>query len=128
MKTVLGTLAAVNVAAAAGLAGLLIFVDDVPLLVLAIALGLLLQGGYTLAYLAGALAQFEPHARQVFLIGHTLALLVGLLGAVSTVAYNINPPNGDNEYGPMTVALLILTLAVIAVWSEALLEKRARTA
>lgn len=118
MKTIVATLSAVNVVAAFGLGGVFVATNDVPWIVLAISAGLLAQGGYTLLHLTGALERYQPYARHLLLSGQSLALMIGLLGAVSSMTYNVNPPNGDNEYGPLTVAILILTLAAATLFAE----------
>lgn len=88
------------------------FAPDVPPLVLGLALGLVTQGGYTLAYLAGLLDRFQPAARRLLLVGNAVAAIVGSIAFVTGGVRNLHPETVDPEYGPMTVALLITTLGV----------------
>ena len=116
MKTVLGTLSMINLVMGAALLGLAAFTTDMPPLVTALGLGLLIQAGYTLAYMAGRLDRFQPWSLRALLAGQTVSLLVGFFGFVSSALYNVNPPNGDYEYGPLTVGVLIAFHAAAALW------------
>jgi len=104
MKTVLVTLSLINMALGALLIGLLLVIDGTPVVVvLGLAIGLLIQGAYTLAYVYGRLERFEPWSLRALLVGQTVALVVGLMGFATSALYNIDPPAGDYEYGPLTV-------------------------
>jgi hypothetical protein len=117
MKTILATLSVINVLMGLMLLGLMFVAEDTPLMVvLALAIGMLAQGGYTLAYLAGVLGGFEPWSRRVLLGGQTVALVVGLSGFASSALYNLNPPGGDYEYGPLTVGALIALQGAATLW------------
>ena len=120
MKTILATLSVINVLMGVMLIGLLLVAEGTPMVVLALALGMLAQGGYTLAYLAGVLEAFEPWSLRALLAGQTVALVAGLVGFASSALYNLNPAGGDYEYGPLTVGALIAlqaaaTLRIYAV-------------
>jgi hypothetical protein len=91
--------------------------------VLALALGLLIQAGYTLAYVAGRLERFEPWALRALLAGQTVAFVVGAVGFASSAVYNIDPPAGDYEYGPLTVGALIALQAAVTLWMFAVRER-----
>ena len=120
VKTVLATLSVIGGVLGLFLIGLFGFTEGNPLLVLALGLGLVIQGVYTLAYMTGRLETFEPWSLRALLAGQTIALLTGLLGFVSSALYNINPPEGDYEYGPLTVGAVITVQAVTALWVYAL--------
>lgn len=117
MKTILATLSVINVLMGLMLLGLAFVAEDtLVMVVLALAIGMLAQGGYTLAYLAGVLGAFEPWSRRVLLGGQTVALVVGLSGFASSALYNLNPTGGDYEYGPLTVGALIALQAAATLW------------
>lgn len=124
MRTILATLSLINMAMGALLLGLLFVTDGTPVLVvLALALGLLIQGGYTLAYVSGRLERFEPWSLRALLVGQTVALLVGLMGFTTSALYNIDPPAGDYEYGPLTVSALIALQALATLGAYAIRER-----
>jgi hypothetical protein len=116
VKIGLGVLSAVNLLAGMALVALWLSVGREPMIVLVLAVVLIVQGGYSLAYVAGALDRAQPAARGLLLAGSTAALAVGAVGFVVGAGVNLRPTNPDPEYGPMTVALLLAThgLAVLA--------------
>lgn len=116
MRIVLGTLSALNVAMGLLLVGVFVFTTGNALIVLGLGAGLLLQGGYTLVLMVGALSRWEPLSSRLLLVGQTVAMLVGVLGSTSSALYNISPPNGDYEYGPLTVGFLIAAQAALSLW------------
>lgn len=116
MKTVLGTLSVMNALMGVGLLGLFVASEDVPPVVVAIGLGLLIQAGYTLAYMAGRLDSFAPWSLRALIVGQTVAVVVGAVGFLTSAVYNINPPGGDPEYEPLTVGALISFQASVALW------------
>ncbi|MFB3044099.1 MAG: hypothetical protein ACE1Y9_01330, partial [Acidimicrobiia bacterium] len=126
MKTVLLTLSVINGLMGFALIGLFIITDDTPLVVVALGVGLLIQAGFVLAYLSGVLEALEPWSLRAILVGETVALLVGFFGFVSSALYNINPPGGDYEYGPLAVAALIGFHAVVALWVFAIPKQAER--
>lgn len=116
MRTVIATLSAINVVAGVGLLALAALLEA-PLLVVAIGVGMISQGGYTLLYVAGTLQRWTAISRQLLLVGSTLALAVGGVAFTQSILYNIQPPNDDPEYGPMSMAFLI-TVHAVAVLSR----------
>lgn len=116
MNTILGTLSALNGAMGLGLVGLFLFADDNPLIVLAIGAGLIVQAGYTIAFMNGRLDGFGNWSLRLLIVGQTAALVVGFLGSVSSARYNLSPTNGDYEYGPLAVGALIASQAAVALW------------
>jgi hypothetical protein len=103
----------VNVAAGLGLGGLWFkFREDtgMPIVVLLVALSLLIQGEFTLGHLQGLLRQWG-----LFVAGETAAALVGGIAIIQGVIYNLNPTNGDYEWGPLMAATLMTTHATIGL-------------
>ncbi len=107
IRIVISTQSIVNVAAGAGLLVLYLSQSNVPVFVLILSLVLLLQGFYTVAFVAGVLRSHHDGARYLQLGGSTLALIVGAVGFAVGFFANLGPANADPEYGPMTIALLI---------------------
>jgi len=114
MKTTVATLSTLNLAGGAGLAVLYV-IDTSPPIVLALSVALLIQGGYTLALIAGVLDSHQDTALHLQLVGSTLALVIGAVGFLIGFLANLNPPTGDPEYGPMTIAALIAAHALISL-------------
>ncbi len=108
-------LATINGAMGLFLAGLYVVTDNTPPIVIILALGLIIQGGYTLAHLMGRLEQFQPWSMRALLVGETVALVIGGLAFVASGLRNVAPPNGDYEYGPFVVGALIATQALAAL-------------
>ncbi|MFB3052181.1 MAG: hypothetical protein ACE1Z0_09370 [Acidimicrobiia bacterium] len=115
MKTVLATLSTINGAMGLFLIGLYVLTDSHVPIVMILALGLIIQGGYTLAHLSGRLQRFEPWSVRALLVGETVALVAGGLAFVASGLRNVAPPNGDYEYGPFVVGALIATQALVAL-------------
>jgi hypothetical protein len=102
-----------NLAAGLGLGGLWFkFRHDpgMPIVVLFVALSLFIQGGFTLGHLRGLWRQWG-----LFAAGESAAALVGGLAIIQGVIYNLNPTNGDFEWGPLTAATLLATQATIGL-------------
>ena len=115
MKTVLATLSTINGAMGLFLIGLYVLTDSHVPIVMILALGLIIQGGYTLTHLSGRLRRFEPWSVRALLVGETVALVAGGLAFVASGLRNVAPPNGDYEYGPFVVGALIATQALAAL-------------
>ena len=126
MRTVLATLSVINGLMGFALIGLFIITDGTPPIVVALGVGLLIQAGIVLAYMSGVLEALEPWSLRAILVGETVALLVGFFGFVSSTLYNINPPGGDYEYGPLAGAALIGFHAGVALWVFAIPERPGR--
>ena len=116
MRTVVATTSIINVGFGVFVTGLFILTDNNPWVVLAIGLGLIVQGGYTLAYMSGRLGA-EPWATRGVLAGQTVAMTVGLgagvIGVIETLTLDTT---GHPEYGPMAAAGLITLQAVSALY------------
>ena len=105
MQASISALSIVNISAGLALLGLYASASSPPRLVLMVALALLIQGSYTVAFLADAFRARPKAARLLQLGGSTLALLVGAVGFGAGLLANID--STDPEYGPMTTSLLI---------------------
>ncbi|MEE8407865.1 MAG: hypothetical protein V3S32_12055 [Acidimicrobiia bacterium] len=115
MRIVLATLSVINIVSGLFLMALFLSTEGNPLLVLFLAVGLITQGGYTLWYMGRRSGSSEPWSCRVLLTGETIALLVGVGGITIAVINNINPANGDYEYGPIAVGGLIAAQAFAAL-------------
>lgn len=107
-----------NVAAGLGLGGLWFkFRNDagMPIVVLLIALSLVVQGGYTLGHLRGIWKGWGLPSFPLFVTGETAAALVGGVAILQGVIYNLNPTNGDYEWGPLMAATLLTTQATLGL-------------
>ena len=124
MKTVLATLSLITGSIGVFLLVMFLVASAPPAVVFALGIGMLIQAGYTLAYLSGRLAGFEPWAQRLLIAGQTMALLVGSFGFLSSILYNVAPPGGDYEYGPLTVGALIAIQAATALWMHAFRSPR----
>ena len=107
-----------NIAAGLGLGGLWFkFRNDpgMPIVVLFVGLSLLIQGGFTLGHLRGVWKQWGLPSLSLFVAGEGAAALVGALAILQGVIYNLNPTNGDYEFGPLMAATLMTTQATIGL-------------
>ena len=107
-----------NVAAGLGLVALWFkFRHDsgMPIVVLFVALSLIIQGGFTLGHLRGIWKQWGLPSFSMFVVGEGAAALVGGLAILQGVIYNLNPTNGDYEFGPLMAATLMTTQATIGL-------------
>jgi len=107
-----------NIAAGIGLSGLWFkFRHDpgMPIVVLFVALSLLIQGGFTLGYLSGWWRRLGTLSFHLFVAGEGAATLVGGVAILQGVLYNLQPTNGDYEFGPMLAATLMTTQATIGL-------------
>jgi hypothetical protein len=107
-----------NIAAGFGLGGLWFrFRNDagMPIVVLFIALSLLVQGGYTLGHLRGIWKGWGLPSFSLFVTGESAVALVGGVAILRGVIYNLNPTNGDYEWGPLMAATLLTTQATLGL-------------
>ncbi|MEX0698840.1 MAG: hypothetical protein WD354_03815 [Acidimicrobiia bacterium] len=77
---------------------------DVPNWLALIALGLILQGGYTLVWLSGRLQRWQRWASGLFAAGETTALVAG---AMATFGVLSAFDDSDPEYAPLMVAVVV---------------------
>lgn len=107
-----------NIAAGLGLGALWFrFRNDpgMPVVVLFIGLTLLVQGGFTLGHLRGIWKGWGLPSFSLFVTGECAAALVGGVAILQGVIYNLNPTNGDYEWGPLMAATLLTTQATIGL-------------
>lgn len=107
-----------NIAAGLGLGALWFrFRNDpgMPVVVLFIGLALLVQGGFTLGHLRGTWKGWGLPSFSLFVTGECAAALVGGVAILQGVIYNLNPTNGDYEWGPLMAATLLTTQATIGL-------------
>lgn len=104
---------ATNIAAGLGLGALWLKYrgeDGMPVVVLFVALSLFIQGVFTLGHLRGLWKQWT-----LFVAGESAAALVGAVAILQGVIYNLQPTNGDYEFGPLMAATLMTTQATIGL-------------
>ncbi len=107
-----------NVAAGLGLGGLWFkFRHDsgMPIVVLLVGSSLVIQGGFTLGHLRGLWRRWGLPSFALFTAGEAAAALVGAVAILQGVIYNLQPVNGDFEFGPLTAATLMTTQATIGL-------------
>ncbi len=75
MKLVLGTLSIINGLMGLTLLGLFALADGDPAIVAGLGVGLLIQGGYTLAYMGGLFDAFEPWSLRALIAFQAAAAL-----------------------------------------------------
>lgn len=116
---------AVNIAAGVLLASLYVIdtTGGVPLVVFLIGFSMFVQGAFTVGYLRDWWRDFGEGAPQLFVAGECAAALVGTLGTLQGILYNLHPVNGDQEFGPLMAAALIGTHAVLGLIYAARNEK-----
>jgi len=85
----------------------------VPPIVLFIGGSLLIQGGYTILYLHGALRPWGEIPTGVLLAGEGISACVGAGGLILGIIHNIN--HADMEMAPVLAGLLMLAQAVLAL-------------
>ena len=116
LKTALLTVSIIVVAFGLILSGMFLFANDgIPLIALFTGLALIIQGGFTIAYLGGALDPWKVWASQLFVSGEVASLLAGGLAFVQGFLYNMHPRNGDYEFGPMGLGVFMAAHAIIGL-------------
>ncbi|MBC7788644.1 MAG: hypothetical protein H7Z74_01750 [Anaerolineae bacterium] len=117
MKIAIAVLSAINLTAGIGLIGAWITLpsSDIPVIVLFTGLALAVQGGFTLLYLSRPAASWRALAARLMIAGETAAIAAGGLAALTGFLYNLKPRNGDFEFGPMSLGVLMAMQAVAAL-------------
>jgi hypothetical protein len=118
LKTALLVLSIINAGFGLFLAGAYFFDNSdggIPAIVLLTGMALILQGGYTTAYIGGALDEWRTFATQLFASGETVSILAGGLAAVQGFLYNLHPRNGDYEFGPMGLGIFMAAQAIVGL-------------
>lgn len=106
-------LSGVNLAAGTTLAGIALFIGDIPMWVAPLAAAVALQGVYTLGWLTTKLPFSGRTAHGLFVVGETAALLVGVVGLV--VAVVAQTTAGHPEYGPLAMLAIVTVHAAIGL-------------
>ena len=116
-KIVLVACSAIN--ALCGLALMTAFLlmrsDGIPLIAFLTGLALFIQGAFTLAYLSSLLTRWQARAMVALIAGEAASVLAGGLAVASGVLYNLHPRNGDFEFLPMSLGVLMVTQAALAL-------------
>jgi cytochrome b561 len=116
LKTALLTLSIIVVAFGLILSGMFLFANDgIPLIALLTGIALIIQGGFTIAYLGGALDAWKEWATQLFVSGEVASVLAGGLAFVQGFLYNMHPRNGDYEFGPMGLGVFMAAHAIVGL-------------
>ena len=118
LRIALITASIANLAAGLGLGGLWFnFRHDLgmPIVVLFIGLSLLIQGGFTLGHLRGIWKHWGLPSFSLFVAGEGAAALVGAVATLQGVLYNLQPTNGDYEWGPLMAATLMTMQATLGL-------------
>lgn len=85
----------------------------VPLIVLFIGSALVIQGGYTILFLNGALDSWGDLAVGALFAGESLAACVGALGLIEGIIHNVR--HADMEMAPVLAGLLMVGQAGLAL-------------
>jgi uncharacterized membrane protein len=85
----------------------------VPVIVVFIGGSLLIQGAFTLLYLAGNLDRWGDVATGALFAGEGLAAFVGAGGLVEGIIHNMN--TNDLEMAPVLAGILMLAQALLAL-------------
>jgi hypothetical protein len=107
-----------NAAAGAGLASMWYRFrhdEDMPIVVLLVALSLVIQGTFTIGQLRGLWKRWGLPSFRLFVTGESAAALVGGAAILQGVIYNLHPINGDYEFGPLLAATFMTTQATIGL-------------
>ncbi len=110
LRIALFSISLANVAAGLGLSGLYFNFrggGGVPVVVLLIALSLIVQGGFTIGYISDWWEELGERVIWLFVGGESAAALVGTIGTIQGILYNLHPRNGDQEFGPLMAAMLV---------------------
>lgn len=129
LKTALFVLSIINAAFGLFLTGAYFFANPdggIPFIALATGIALIIQGGYTVLYAGGGLEAWHEMATQLFVSGETASILAGALAAVQGVFYNLHPRNGDYEFGPMTLGILMAAQAIVGLIYSSSIASRTR--
>ncbi|MDQ3697006.1 MAG: hypothetical protein M3373_03125 [Gemmatimonadota bacterium] len=117
LRIALAAASVVNVAA-----GVAIFISlvlhrgpGIPTVAYLAALTVVIQGAYTLLCLAAGGSRRAAPLWSLLIAGETAAVIVGAIAASTGVLYNLNPRNGDHEFGPMMLGAIMFVQAALAL-------------
>jgi hypothetical protein len=86
-----------------------------PVIAFLTGLALCAQGTFTVAYLSSLLTRWHARATAALIAGEAAAILAGGLAVANGVLYNLHPRNGDFEFLPMSLGVLMVTQAALAL-------------
>ena len=86
-----------------------------PLIAFLTGLALCIQGTFTLAYMSPLVALWRAPATAALIAGEAASILAGGLAVANGVLYNLHPRNGDIELAPMSLGVLMLAQAALAL-------------
>ncbi len=89
--------------------------DGVPAIAFLTGLALCVQGTFTLAYLSSLLTPWHAGATAALIAGEAAAILAGGLALADGVLYNLHPHHGDFDFLPMSLGVLMITQAALAL-------------
>lgn len=118
LKTALFVLSIINAGFGLFLAGAYFFDNSeggIPVIALLTGVALIIQGGYTIAYLGDAIDSWRERATQLFVSGETASILAGGLAVLQGFFYNLHPRNGDYEFGPMGLGIFMAAQAIVGL-------------
>ena len=126
-KIVLLACSAINALCGLALMGayLMLPAAGFPLIAFLAGLALCIQGAFTLAYLSSLPAPWHARATVALIAGEAAAILAGGLAVANSVLYNLHPRNGDFEFFPISLGVLMVTQAALALLYAAGREERA---
>ena len=127
-KIVLLACSSINALCGLALMGafLLLPAAGLPLIAFLTGLALCIQGAFTLAYLSSLLAPWHARATAALIAGEAAAVLAGGLAVANGVLDNLHPRNGAFEFFPMSVGVLMVTQAALALLYASGAEDRAK--
>ena len=116
-KIVLLACSSINMLCGLALMGIFLLLPAAgfPMIAFLTGLSLCIQGAFTLAYLSSRLTPWHARATAALIAGEAAAILAGGLAVAQGVLYNLNPRNGDFEFFPMSLGVLMVTQAAIAL-------------
>ena len=117
MKIVLLACSSINVVCGLALVGAVLLNrgDGVPVVAVLAGLALSAQGGFTLAYLSRLVTPWHARATAALIAGEAAAILAGGLAVANGVLANLQPRAGDFEFLPMSIGVLMVTQAALAL-------------
>jgi hypothetical protein len=87
---------------------------DEPRLLPLVALGLLLQGGFTLLWLGGRLSRWQRLATDALIVGEVAAMVTGAVIAADAVASWIP---SDPEYAPILIGVVMAAHGLVGLFA-----------
>ena len=117
IRPALATASLLNALAGLTLVGAFFLVPAMGLPVVALGAGaaLFAQGAFTLLSLASLPQRWGTAVTNALVAGQTASILAGGLATCSGILYNLHPRNDDFEFGPMSLGMLMVAQAILAL-------------